>query len=121
MSNLFYKFLLSSEYRQSRLDSTWKQELAVWQSATVEITLEIRDHRTLRNPSPLEFVEIHGGTNANETLLARLGGREWYCVPVSCGIRSDRQSAFILGSLDGAGYLRRRRSNGGRAGYSKEN
>src|ERR1700731_4613376 len=99
---------------------TWKQALAVWEFARVAIMLKIRDDRTLRNPSPLDFVETCGGTNANESLLARCGDREWRCPPIWSGIRSDRQSGSLLGCLVGASYLHRRRSDGGRAGYSKE-
>src|SRR6266853_4860706 len=65
--------------------------------AIVAITLKIRDDRTLRNPSPLDFVETHGGTNANETPLARHSDREWCCLPFSGGIHSDWQSGSKLG------------------------
>src|ERR1700682_3882132 len=87
---------------------------------TVAITLKIGDDRNSRNPSALKFVETHGGTNANENFPARRHDREWCRLPISSRIRSDRQPDFIPGGLDGAGNLRRGRSDGGRADHGKK-
>src|ERR1700681_3266684 len=92
----------------------------MWKGDRLAITPKTRDDRNSSNPSALKFVETHGGTNAIETLTARLDDREWCRLFLSNGIRSDRQSDSIPCSLDGSDYLRRRRFDGRRVDHGKE-